>query len=195
MRHNLPTPSQAWGTDIDRRVAKLEDNLRRLENLAGNSSSTLNTLVSDKAINGVAQPFVINDHRTNLIVSSDSNSYDNLIWSYPLDWGVSSSYMIVSLSGYVQLHVSDNYGAKISDSVIRSGITGGTSQGRNSASIGIIDGSRMFIAPITSTTVVKYTDNINPTASVSISNSSLLNNVINGSDRSYITVTISGVRY
>lgn len=195
MRHNLPAPSQAWGTDIDRRVAKLEDNMRRLENLAGNSSSTLNTLVSDKAINGVAQPFVINDHRTNLIVSSDSNSYDNLIWSYPLDWGVSSSYMIVSLSGYVQLHVSDNYGAKISDSVIRSGITGGTSQGRNSASIGIIDGSRMFIAPITSTTVVQYTDNINPTASVSISNSSLLNNVINGSDRSYITVTISGVRY
>lgn len=195
MRHNLPTPSQAWGTDIDRRIAKLEDNMRRLENLAGNSSSTLNTLVSDKAINGVAQPFVINDHRTNLIVSSDSNSYDNLIWSYPLDWGVASSYMIVSLSGYVQLPISDNYGARTSDSVIRSGITGGINQGRNSVSIGMIDGYRMFIAPITSTTVVQYTDNINPTASVSISNSSLLNNVINGSDRSYITVTISGVRY
>lgn len=195
MRHNLPTPSQAWGSDIDRRVAKLEDNMRRLENLAGNSSSTLNTLVSDKAINGVAQPFVINDHRTNLIVSSDSNSYDNLIWSYPLDWGVASSYMIVSLSGYVQLPVSDNYGAKISDSVIRSGIVGGNNQGRNSISIGVINGYRMFIAPIASTTVVQYTDNINPTASVSISNSSLLNNVINGSDRSYITVTISGVKY
>lgn len=38
MKHNLPAPSQAWGSDIDRRLAALESQVRLYDNKLSNST-------------------------------------------------------------------------------------------------------------------------------------------------------------
>ena len=87
MKHNLPTPSQAWGSDIDRRLANLESLVRVHDNKLTNSSDTLSALVQSNAANGVAQPFSFTETRTKLIYNPDQYYFGNTVYSRQLDWG------------------------------------------------------------------------------------------------------------
>ena len=57
MKHNLPQPSQAWGTDVDRRIASLEAELRLLKSNFSNSVDSINALTNSRSTSGVAVPF------------------------------------------------------------------------------------------------------------------------------------------
>ena len=57
MKHNLPQPSQAWGSDINRRIAYLENDVTLMKSKISNSYDAVTALNASRASNGVAQPF------------------------------------------------------------------------------------------------------------------------------------------
>lgn len=104
MKHNLPTPSQAWGSDIDRRVAYLENDMTLMKSKVNNSYDAVSALTSSRAANGVAQPF----YQEMFIEQPGSNpgigAYEDL-WRTPLDWGNAGSFMQLSITGFLYVPV------------------------------------------------------------------------------------------
>lgn len=104
MKHNLPTPSQAWGSDIDRRVAYLENDMTLMKSKVSNSYDAVSALTSSRAANGVAQPF----YQEMLVEQPGSNpgigAYEDL-WKAPLDWGNAGSFMQLSITGFLYIPV------------------------------------------------------------------------------------------
>ena len=104
MKHNLPTPSQAWGSDIDRRVSYLENDMTLMKSKVNNSYDAVSALISTRAANGVAQPF----YQEMFIEQPGSNpgvgAYEDL-WKLPLDWGNSGSFMQLSITGFLYIPV------------------------------------------------------------------------------------------
>lgn len=106
MKHNLPQPSQAWGSDVDRRIAYLENDMTLMKSKVTNSYDAVNGLVAARSANGVAQPFY-----TELFIEQPGarpgiGAYEDL-WAVPLDWGYSGSFMQMSITGYLYLPVRD----------------------------------------------------------------------------------------
>lgn len=112
MKHNLPTPSQAWGSDIDRRVAYLENDMTLMKSKVNNSYDTVSALTASRASNGVAQPFYHELFIEQPGVRPGIGAYEDL-WTVPLDWGYSGSFMQLSITGYLYLPTReinlDNY--------------------------------------------------------------------------------------
>lgn len=106
MKHNLPQPSQAWGSDVDRRIAYLENDMTLMKSKVGNSYDAVSALVASRAANGVAQPFY-QELRIDRPGPRDGiGTYEDL-WEVPLDWGRAGSFMQLSISGYIYLPVRD----------------------------------------------------------------------------------------
>ena len=102
MKHNLPTPSQAWGSDIDRRVAYLENDMTLMKSKVSNSYDAVSALTSTRAANGVAQPFYHELFIEQPGARPGIGAYEDL-WTLPLDWGYSGSFMQLSITGYLYL--------------------------------------------------------------------------------------------
>lgn len=104
MKHNLPQPSQAWGTDVDRRIASLEAELRLLKSNFSNSVDSINALTNNRSTSGVAVPF--NDSRIILHPgrSRGVGTYEDL-WYQSLPWDDSGSFMQLTLTGTLELVV------------------------------------------------------------------------------------------
>ncbi len=104
MKHNLPQPSQAWGTDVDRRIASLEAELRMLKSNFSNSVDSINALTNNRSTSGVAVPF--NDSMVILHPgrSRGVGTYEDL-WYQSLPWGDSGSFMQLTLTGTLELVV------------------------------------------------------------------------------------------
>lgn len=104
MKHNLPQPSQAWGSDIDRRVAYLENDMALMKSKVNNSYDAVSALTSSRAANGVAQPF----YQEMLVEQPGSNrgigAYEDL-WKASLDWGNAGSFMQLSITGFLYIPV------------------------------------------------------------------------------------------
>lgn len=57
MRSNLPAPSQAWGNDIERRVASMESQLMLLSNNYSTTRGQVEGLTAARSVSGVAIPW------------------------------------------------------------------------------------------------------------------------------------------
>lgn len=126
MKHNLPQPSQAWGTDVDRRIASLEAEIRLLKSNFSNSVDTINALTNSRSTSGVAVPF-----SDSMIIPQPGRShgvgtYEDL-WYQSLPWGDSGSFMQLTLSGTLEL-------------VVGADLFRGDSRGP-AVSVGVMDGS------------------------------------------------------
>lgn len=108
MKHNLPQPSQAWGTDVDRRIASLEAELRLLKSNFSNSVDSINALTNNRSTSGVAVPF--NDSMIILHPGRGRGvgTYEDL-WYQSLPWGDSGSFMQLALTGTLELVVGAEF--------------------------------------------------------------------------------------
>lgn len=102
MKHNLPQPSQAWGSDVDRRIAYLENDMTLMKSKISNSYDAVTALNASRAANGVAQPFYYDSHITAPGAMSGIAGYEDL-WVAPLDWGNTGSFMQLSITGYLYM--------------------------------------------------------------------------------------------
>lgn len=102
MKHNLPAPSQAWGSDIDRRIAYLENDMTLMKSKVSNSYDAVSALTSTRAANGVAQPF----YREMFIEQPGGNigigAYEDL-WKASFDWGNTGSFIQLSITGFLYI--------------------------------------------------------------------------------------------
>lgn len=203
MKHNLPQPSQAWGSDVDRRIAYLENDMTLMKSKVGNSYDAVSALVASRAANGVAQPFY-QELRIDRPGPRDGiGTYEDL-WEVPLDWGRAGSFMQLSVSGYIYLPVRDlnlsNY-----------------SQPR--LSVGVRDSNRTYTRRLDShanTIVERWNNQSQYALSGSLSLSMVVDfdnfqygsvfvgleglpsqpsYINNHNDRAYLSVQLSGVRY
>lgn len=126
MKHNLPQPSQAWGTDVDRRIASLEAELRLLKSNFSNSVDSINALTNNRSNSGVAVPFSDSLTIPQPGRSRGVGAYEDL-WYQSLPWGDSGLFMQIAFSGTLQLVVGAD--------LFRSGNTG------PEVSVGVMDGS------------------------------------------------------
>lgn len=106
MKHNLPQPSQAWGSDIDRRVAYLENDMTLMKSKVSNSYDAVTALNASRAANGVAQPFYEEQLIMQPGIHDGIGGYENL-WQTPLNWGNAGSFMQLSIAGYLYIPVRD----------------------------------------------------------------------------------------
>lgn len=106
MKHNLPQPSQAWGSSIDRRVAYLENDVTLMKSKVNNSYDAVSALTASRAANGVAQPF----YEEKIVYQPGGHDgiggYEDL-WKVPLDWGNTGSFMQLSITGYMYMPLRD----------------------------------------------------------------------------------------
>lgn len=203
MKHNLPQPSQAWGSDVDRRIAYLENDMTLMKSKVGNSYDAVSALVASRASNGVAQPFY-QELRIDRPGPRDGiGTYEDL-WEVPLDWGRAGSFMQLSISGYIYLPLRDlnlsNY-----------------SQPR--LSVGVRDSNRTYMRRLDShanTIVERWNNQSQYALSGSLSLSTVVDfdnfqygsvfvgleglpsqpsYINNHNDRAYLSVQLSGVRY
>lgn len=191
MRHNLPTPSQAWGTDIDKRLASLESRLRLAENQLGNATASVSSLTSERAINGVAQPFVHRDYITNLVMPDSLVSYNSIIWSRPISWESAGSYMLVTVSGSVSIPLLSGAQVLPGDYELHTSISGAYGV----SSIMFVDRLKNLVGSFTYTMVINYSDNPNPVAQLSLKGAHITDNIASGHNNSNMSVNITGVRY
>lgn len=192
MKHNLPAPSQAWGSDIDRRLANLESLVNVHDNKLNNSSDTLNALVQSNAARGVAHPFSFTDNRSSLYFNQDDRYYGNTIYSRQLDWGGSGSFMLVTVSGYITIPVQQNITPSSMLFKIYTYITGSNSYG---TAVMVPTSSKSLGATLSFTTLIEYTETSNPYLTIAISGADQNYYLVNGSSSSNLAVSVSGVRY
>ncbi len=102
MKHNLPQPSQAWGSDVDRRIAYLENDMTLMKSKVNNSYDAVTALNASRAANGVAQPFYQEQFIRQPGAYDGVGSYEYL-WKTPLEWGSAGSFMQLSITGYLYL--------------------------------------------------------------------------------------------
>lgn len=191
MRHNLPAPSQAWGTDIDKRIASLESRLRLAESQIGNTTNSISSLTSERAINGVAQPFVHRDYKTNLILPDNQVSSNPVIWSYPISWGMSGSYMSVSISGNFSVPLLNGAQVLPGDFELVTSIDGKYGVPFTTA----VGRGRILVGSFSYTMVLNYSDNLSPVAQLSLRGWNILDNLASDHNNSYLEVVVAGVRY
>lgn len=192
MKHNLPAPSQAWGSDIDRRLKTLESLVNVHDNKLNNSSDTLNALVQNNAARGVAHPFSFTDNRSSLYFNQDDRYYGNTIYSRQLDWGSSGSFMLVTVSGYITIPVQQNITPSSMLFKIYTYITGGNSYG---TAVMVPTSSKTLGATLSFTTLIEYTETSNPYLTIAISGADQNYYLVNSSSSSNLAVSVSGVRY
>lgn len=192
MKHNLPSPSQAWGTDIDRRLANLESLVRVHDNKLTNSSDTLSALVQSNAANGVAQPFNFTDIRSKLVFTDDTSHVGNSVYTAQLDWGNAGSYMLVAVSGFISIRVKDNitpsstlFQAHV---IVNGARIGGTT-------VFVPTYNKTLSAPLSLTTLINYNEVSNPYVAINVSGYNPDQYLVSASDQSSLQVSISGVRY
>lgn len=202
MKHNLPQPSQAWGTDVDRRIASLEAELKLLKSNFSNSVDSINALTNSRSNSGVAVPF-----SDSMIIPQPGRSrgvgtYEDL-WYQSLPWGDSGSFMQVTLSGTLSLVVgAELFRADSKGPVVSVGVrTGSKSDWQRSycftsyRSIGR-EGVFMLDAVINYTTVVPFDKYYDGFLFVGVENPSSKPQLIyNWDDASYLYMEITGVRY
>lgn len=189
MKHNLPTPSQAWGTDIDRRLASLESLVRTHDNKLTNSSDTLSALVQSNAANGIAQPFSFTGFKSKLVFTQN-NSFP--LYNQYLDWGNSGSFMIVSVSGFITIKAKDNIA--LSSGLFQADISvhGG---GLYGTSILVPGYGQTLSASLAFTTLINYNDVSDPYVNITLHGYNPDQYLVSGSDASSLRVSVSGVRY
>lgn len=192
MKHNLPAPSQAWGSDIDRRLKTLESLVNVHDNKLNNSSDALNALVQNNAARGVAHPFSFTDNRSSLYFNQDDRYYGNTIYSRQLDWGGSGSFMLVTVSGYITIPVQQNITPSSMLFKIYTYITGANSYG---TAVMVPTSSKTLGATLSFTTLIEYTETSDPYLTIAISGADQNYYLVNGSSSSNLAVSVSGVRY
>ena len=192
MKHNLPSPSQAWGTDIDRRLANLESLVRVHDNKLTNSSDTLSALVQSNAANGVAQPFSFKEERSKLVYNPDNLHIGNSVYTQQLDWGGAGSFMLVSVSGLITVHLQNNISGSTDMFEVHTLVQGSSTYG---TSIMVPTRNKTLSASLSFTTLIDYNETSNPYVTINIDGYNTDNYLVSGSERSYLRVSISGVRY
>ena len=192
MKHNLPSPSQAWGTDIDRRLSNLESLVRVHDNKLTNSSDTLSALVQSNAANGVAQPFSLTETRSRLVYNPDTKHSGNSVYTAQLDWGNAGSFMLVTVSGFITVRLQDNIAGSTEMFKVNTFVNGSKSYG---TSMMVPTYGKSLSASISFTTLVDYNDTRNPYVAINIVGYNADNYLISAHEHSHLQVSVSGVRY
>lgn len=202
MKHNLPQPSQAWGTDVDRRIASLEAELRLLKSNFSNSVDSINALTNSRSTSGVAVPF--NDSMIILHPgrSRGVGTYEDL-WYQSLPWGNSGSFMQLTLTGTLELVVGaelfrDNSRGPAVSVGVMDGSMGHTMRGYCYTSHRPFGQEGKFIldAIINYTTVIPFDKYYNGYMYLGVEGSASKPQLIyNWDDYSYLRMEITGVRY
>lgn len=192
MKHNLPAPSQAWGSDIDRRLANLESLVRVHDNKLTNSSDAISALVQSNAANGVAQPFNFTDTRSKLVFTDDTSHVGNSVYTAQLDWGNAGSFMLVAVSGFISIRVKDNISPSSvlfqAHVIVNGARIGGTT-------VFVPTYNKTLSAPLSLTTLINYNEVSNPYVTINVSGYNPDQYLVSASDQSGLQVSISGVRY
>ena len=202
MKHNLPQPSQAWGTDVDRRIASLEAELRLLKSSFSNSVDSINALTNNRSTSGVAVPF--NDSMIILHPgrSRGVGTYEDL-WYQSLPWGDSGSFMQLTLTGTLELVVGaelfrDNSRGPAVYVGVMDGSMGHTMRNYCYTSHRPFGQEGKFIldAIINYTTVIPFDKYYNGYMYLGVKGSASKPQFIyNWDDYSYLRMEITGVRY
>lgn len=202
MKHNLPQPSQAWGSDIDRRVAYLENDVTLMKSKVNNSYDTVTALNASRAANGIARPFY-HSYLINKPGAYDGiGEYEDLL-SLPLEWEDAGSFMQVSITGYLYTPLRDLNLSNYNQPEVAVGVRDGdrherklviaantiTERRNNAAQYALSCG-------LSFTTVVDFNSFEYGSAFIGLhglyGQPSYINN---HNDRAYLSIQISGVRY
>mgnify|MGYP006972163907 CR=1 FL=1 len=189
MKHNLPAPSQAWGSDIDRRLAALESQVRLYDNKLSNSTDSLTALTQRVSANGVAQPFSFTEGRSAMTLDGD---FSNLLYTRHLDWGEAGSFMLVAISGFVTVRLRDGITPSSTMYSIYARVTG--EEGYGYSVMVPVNGSTLR-ATISYTTLLSYDEGYNPSININLSGLRTDNYLVSGSVTNTLQVSIAGVRY
>lgn len=189
MKHNLPAPSQAWGSDIDRRLAALESQVRLYGNKLSNSTDSLTALTQRVSANGVAQPFSFFESRGGLIL--DGN-FDNLIYTRQLDWGEAGSFMLVTISGFVTVRLRDGITPSSTMFNVYTHVTG--TEGYGYAVMVPINGLTLG-GTISYTSLIRSNEGYNPSINISLSGLRTDSYLVSGAETNILQVSVAGVRY
>lgn len=96
MKHNLPAPSQAWGSDIDRRIGLLESKISSHENKVSNTASTLSTLAQQVNFNEPSKGFFTS-------YFYDDINHNMEPYPYSIDWAEGRTTMLLTVAGFIRL--------------------------------------------------------------------------------------------
>lgn len=189
MKHNLPAPSQAWGSDIDRRLAALESQVRLYDNKLSNSTDSLTALTQRVSANGVAQPFSFTEGRSTITLDGD---FSNQLYTRQLDWGEAGSFMLVAISGFVTVRLRDSITPSSTMYMVYSQITG--AEGYGYSVMVPVNGSTLG-ASISYTSLISYDERYNPSISISLSGLRTDEYLVSGSVTNTLQISVAGVRY
>lgn len=189
MKHNLPAPSQAWGSDIDRRLAALESQVRLYDNKLSNSTDSLTALTQRVSANGVAQPFSFTEWRSTMTLDND---FSNQLYTRQLDWGEAGSFMLVTISGFVSVRLRDGITPSSTMYKIYTSVTGTEGYG-NTVMVPI--GGLTLGGSISYTTLIRYNERYNPSINISLGGLRTDNYLVSGAETNSLQVSVAGVRY
>ena len=202
MKHNLPTPSQAWGNDINKRLASVENDLMLIRSTANNAAQSVTSLVSDRATNGVAKPFY-----DEVGVSSPGRGrgvgVNEDIWYRSIPWADSGLFMQLAISGYLRIPLSlklySGYRYPVDVSV---GVRGARAEDTRYLRCFLSyeptgnESQAMMVAHINYNTVIDYEHYKDGIVVVNMSNSSVHPEwVYNWDSTAQLSLQIAGVRY
>ena len=202
MKHNLPTPSQAWGNDINKRLASVENDLMLLRSTATNAAQSITSLVSERATNGVAKPFFNDVYKTSPGRGRGVGIYED-IWYQSLPWGDSGLFMQIAVSGYLRIPLSLKLYSGYSYPVtVLVGVRGARDQDTRYQRCFLsyeptgVEGIAMMVAHINYNTVIDYENYRGGIVVINMSNSSTHPDwVYNWDSTASLSVQIAGVRY
>lgn len=193
MKHNLPAPSQAWGSDIDRRLANLESAMRVQDNKLVNSADTLRSLVQNSTTNSGGQPFDITDTQAGLYFNDDPAHSGSNVYTRQLSWADGGSHMLVIVSGFIEIRLQDSITPSTTLFKVHSAING---KGIIGTSVMVPTyGGHTLGATISGSTLIEYNKVHDPQVLISVAGYNPNNYLVNGSPTSSLTISISGVRY
>ena len=96
MKHNLPAPSQAWGSDIDRRIALLESKINSHENKVYNTASSISTLTQQINFKKSSEGFFTS-------YFYDGINHNMEPHPYSIDWAEGKTTMLLTVAGFIRL--------------------------------------------------------------------------------------------
>lgn len=203
MKHNLPTPSQAWGNDINKRLASLENELMLLRSTANNAAQSVTSLVSERATSGIARPFY-DEVQTTSPGRGQGVGVNEDIWYQSFPWGDSGLFMQLSISGYMKMPLSLKlYSGYKYPIVVRVGVRGARNIDTRYVYCHLsyeptgYEDKAMMVAHINYNTVIDYEHYKDGIVVVNMSNASTHPDWVYNWDTSMsmLSLQIAGVRY
>ena len=203
MKHNLPTPSQPWGNDINKRLASVENDLMLIRSTASNAAQSVTSLVSERATSGIARPFY-DEVLTTSPGRGQGVGINEDIWYRSFPWADSGLFMQLAISGYMKMPLNLKlYSGYRYPIVVRAGVRGARNIDTRYVDCHLsyeptgYEDKAMMVAHINYNTVIDYEHYKDGIVVINMSNASAHPDWVYNWDTSMsmLSLQIAGVRY